>query len=69
MTETITLASLNAPQNREDFKSIKKRQNEEPIDMAAIRSKYALKQDAFIPLHDLLKDTLPAYELMKLLHK
>jgi hypothetical protein len=40
-----------------------------PLDMVAIRKKHALKREAFFPLHDLFKDTAPASELVKLLHK
>ena len=40
-----------------------------PVDMTEIRQRYALKREAFIPLHDLFKDTPPAHELTKLLSK
>ncbi len=40
-----------------------------PLDMAVIRQKYALRRDAFAPLHDLFKDALPASELVKSLSK
>ncbi len=40
-----------------------------PLDMTEIRRKYALKRDAFKPLHDLFKDAPPAYELSSLLTK
>ena len=40
-----------------------------PLDMAVIRQKYALRRDAFAPLHDLFKDALPASELVKSRHR
>ena len=40
-----------------------------PLDMAVIRQKYALRREAFAPLHDLFKDALPAAELVKSLSK
>jgi hypothetical protein len=40
-----------------------------PVDMTEIRQRYALKREAFRPLHDLFKDAPPAYELTKLLSK
>ena len=33
-----------------------------PPDMAAIRKKYALRREAFAPLHTLFQDALPAVE-------
>ncbi len=50
-------------------KKVKKNIVKAPLDMVAIRKKHALKREAFIPLHDLFKDTPPASELVKLLHK
>jgi hypothetical protein len=40
-----------------------------PLDMTEIRQKYALKRDAFIPLHDLFKDAPPASKLINRLSK
>lgn len=40
-----------------------------PLDMTEIRQKYALKREAFIPLHELFKDAPPAYELVNRLYK
>jgi hypothetical protein len=40
-----------------------------PLDMIEIRQKYALKRDAFIPLHDLFKDAPPAFKLINRLSK
>lgn len=39
------------------------------FDMTEIRQKYALKRDAFIPLHDLFKDAPSAYDLANRLTK
>ncbi len=43
--------------------------NKKPLDMAKVRQKYALKRDAFTPLHELLKDAPTAQELTSRLSK
>lgn len=43
--------------------------NSKALDMTEIRQKYALKREAFFPLHDLFKDAPPAHELTNLLSK
>lgn len=43
--------------------------NAKPLDMTEIRQKYALKREAFFPLHELFKDAPPANELSSLLTK
>ncbi len=39
------------------------------LDMEAIRDQYALRRDAFSPLHTLFQDAPAAAELVKMLHK
>lgn len=39
------------------------------LDMEEIRHKYALRREAFAPLHQIFKDAPPASELVKKLHK
>ncbi|MFN0016593.1 MAG: hypothetical protein ACKVU2_18785 [Saprospiraceae bacterium] len=38
-------------------------------DMEGIRRKYALRREAFVPLHQIFGDAPPAAELVKKLHK
>ncbi len=40
-----------------------------PLDMAAIREKYALHREAFAPLHTLFQDAPPAVEMVKKLSR
>lgn len=42
---------------------------EVPFDMEEIRRKYALRREAFAPLHQIFKDAPPASEMVKKLHK
>ena len=43
--------------------------NAASLDMAVIREKYALRREAFAPLHTLFQDAPAAVELVKKLHK
>jgi len=39
------------------------------LDMGEVRRKYALRREAFVPLHQIFGDAPPAADLVKILHK